>query len=97
MLMFFKNPQGKCHWCAIPDMKSLSRFVSTSISKHREGRRVCTNCIRNTFRTANALEEHQKLCLENKPQVLKLPRKNTKISFKNIHKQMRVPFAIYGE
>ena len=99
ILVLFKNPQGKCHWGALPNMKSLSRFVSSTISRHHGTRLVCTNCIMNSFRTRKALEKHQEICCLNKPQVVELPWQDNErvIEFKNFHKMMRSPICLYAD
>ena len=35
ILLFIKNPEGKCHWCIIPSLSLLSHLVSSGISKSR--------------------------------------------------------------
>ena len=41
--------------------------------------------------------EHQKLCIDHELQVAELPKKGTKIKFRNHHKMMRVPISIYAD
>lgn len=44
ILLLMKNPAGKSHWCVILNEKSLSRLVSSNISKSKRMRHICTNC-----------------------------------------------------
>ena len=57
--------------------------MSSSISKSKRARYICTNCHINTFRTPGALKDHQELCFKNDAQLLTVPRKSTILKFKN--------------
>ena len=90
-----KNPQGQSHWCVIRDRKSLSRLISSNISKAKQARHICTLCHQATFTTEAALERHDTLCKDHDAQITKLPTKKDYIMFKNEHKKIRPPISIY--
>ena len=96
-LIFIKNPEGKTHWGLIPSLSSLSRLISSRISKSKRARIICTNCHINTFRTRKAFEDHQKLCFKNDSQLLSVPPKGTTIQFKNFKNIVRCPIKIIAD
>ena len=77
ILLFLKNEEGKAHWCVVPSRASLSRLVSSSISKSKRACFICLNCHRNTYRSPKNLEEHQQTCFKNEPQILEAPPRGT--------------------
>ena len=83
ILLFIKNENGQAHWCVIPNLASLSRLVSSGISKSNRARYICPNCHINTFRTPTKLRSHQERCFKNEPQLLETVPENTFLEFKN--------------
>ena len=59
ILIFIKISESEWHWGVVPSLSPLSRLISSSISKSKRARHICTNCHINTFRTQGALKEHQ--------------------------------------
>ena len=97
ILMLMKNPKGESHWCVIPSTKSLSRLISSNISKSKRARHICTNCHQYTFTTEGALKKHEKYCLDHEAQTTKLPTKRDYVMFKNERKKIRPPVSIYAD
>ena len=97
ILLFIKNTEGKGHWCVIPNLPSLSRLVSSGISKSKRARLICVNCHKNHFRLPAKLRSHQERCFKNEPQILSTPPPNTFIEFKNFKKIVKCPIKIVGD
>lgn len=94
ILILIKNPGGESHGCYIPSLSWLSRLVSSSISKSKRVRFICTNCHVKTFRTQGALKTHQELCFKNEAQLLSVPRKGEVIKFRNYKNTIKCPIKI---
>ena len=97
ILLFIKNPEGKAHWCVIPSIASLSRLVSSGISKSKQAHLICPNCHINTFRLPARLKSHHERCFKNEPQPLSVPPKNTYIKFKNYKNIVKCPIKIIAD
>ena len=97
ILMLMKNPAGVSHWCVVPSTKSLSRLISSNISKSKLTRHICTNCHQYTFRTEGALKKHEKYCPEHEAQTTKLPTKRDYVMFRNERKKICPPISIYAD
>lgn len=57
---------------------------------------VCRFCL-HCFVRADLLETHLPYCMTFGEQRREMPKPNTTLKFKNVHKQQRVPFIIYGD
>ena len=57
-------------------IKSLSRLLSSSNSKHKHKQHFCTNCLQGLSR-----DRHQVYCEDNKTIRVEMPRKGSKIEF----------------
>ena len=86
-----------CHWCVIPSLSSLSRLVSSGISKSKRARFICPNCHINTFRTPTKLRNHQERCFKNAPQLLEVVPESTFVEFKNFKNIVKCPIKIVGD
>ena len=73
ILCLMKNPQGQSHWCVVRDRAALSRLISANMSKTKRARHVCTLCHRTSFSCKEALEVHEKYCMDHEAQITKLP------------------------
>lgn len=81
------------HYCLI---RNLSRLL-TSLTKHNGKRFFCEHCLHGFVRE-NLLVEHEQNCRKNAPQKIKLPSEgNDLLYFKELHKQLKVPFVIYAD
>ena len=97
ILLFIKSPEGKCHWCVVLNLASLSRLTSSGISKSNQAQYICPNCHINTFRTPTKLKSHQERCFKNEPQLLETPHPNTFVEFKNFKNIVKCPIKIVGD
>ena len=81
------------HYCWI---KNMSRLTASQVNKHKGKRYVCKYCC-NSFREEWTLRKHMGYCSRHKAVRVKMPKKGTKLGFKNYHKKMRVPFVVYAD
>ncbi|XP_028414926.1 uncharacterized protein LOC114538015 [Dendronephthya gigantea] len=81
------------HYCLIKDLNKLL------YSKNRKKARMyyCRYCLHGFIRD-DLLQEHEPHCSQHGPQRIELPNEdNAQLSFKDYHKQLKVPFAIYAD
>jgi len=78
------------HYVLITDFDKFMRGKST----HRLY--TCKNCIVKKCYSQEALDYHFKICRENEGIKIDFP-KDPNLHFKNIEKQLRVPFVIYAD
>ncbi|XP_022794378.1 uncharacterized protein LOC111333124 [Stylophora pistillata] len=83
----------KTHYCLI---KSLSRLVSSDLSKNKGKKFICRRCL-NYFGSEKLLETHDELCRDHDAVREKMPEEGTYLSFNNHHKKMDMPFVIYAD
>lgn len=79
------------HFCLI---KSLSRLISTQISKHKSKVFICDGCLL-YFNNQLKLDIHQKD--DCNKIITKFPKAGSYISFQNYPKKLKVPFVIYAD
>jgi hypothetical protein len=89
------NNNEKSHYVWI---KNFSALFASSESKHKAAKHFCYNCLIG-FGTKELLESHRGLkCADYEAARVTLPKKGDNImQFKNVHKQLKVPFAIYAD
>ncbi|KAK3747985.1 hypothetical protein QZH41_003960 [Actinostola sp. cb2023] len=81
------------HYCLIRD---LNRLLSNQ-RKHNGKMFHCPHCLHGFVRQ-DLLDDHQPLCSQHGAQRIELPNENNMfLQFKDFHKQLRVPFAIYAD
>ncbi|XP_028416044.1 uncharacterized protein LOC114539626 [Dendronephthya gigantea] len=81
------------HYCRIKDLNKLL------YSQNRKKARMyyCRYCLHGFIRD-DLLQEHEPHCSQHGPQRIELPNEdNAQLSFKDYHKQLKVPFAIYAD
>ncbi len=81
------------HYCVV---KNLGRLVSSQISKKKNKKHFCLNCM-NGFGTEKILTTHQEVCLKRKPQNEVFPNPGEITKFKNYERLHDVPFAVYAD
>ncbi|KAK3106169.1 hypothetical protein FSP39_014172 [Pinctada imbricata] len=94
-LLFLKRT-GKTHYCLI---KNLSRFLHHLYGKTGKHKHYfCPYCLHG-FLKKDALNRHTPFCMTLGEQkvVMPTPGENDVIEFKDIAKQLRVPFVIYAD
>ena len=80
------------HYTAI---KSLSRLLSMSNSKHHGKQYFCTNCLQ-SFMLESSRGEHQVYCENNEAVRVEMPRKGLNVEFCDGQNQFKVPFIMYA-
>ena len=78
------------HYCLI---KSLSRLLSSQMSKHDHTNVFCLNCL-NHFLNEEKLKIHE-YCLKNQAIKIEMPEKGSFISFIHHNRSIKVPFVVY--
>ena len=89
LLMISKN--GINHYTVI---KSLSRLLSSSNSKHKCKQYFCNNCLQG-FSLEKSPDQHQVFCNNSKAVRVEMPRKGKTIKFCDGQNQFKVPFMMY--
>ena len=75
-------------------IKSLSRLLSSSNSKHHGKQHFCTNCLQG-FAQESSRYQHQVYCEDNESVRVEMPRKGSTVEFYDGQNQFRVPFMMY--
>ncbi len=81
------------HYCVV---KNLGRLVSSQISKKKNKKHFCLNCM-NGFGTEKIPTTHQEVCLKRKPQNEVFPNPGEITKLKNYERLHDVPFAVYAD
>ena len=77
-------------------IKSLSRLLSSSNSKHKRKQYFCNNCLQ-CFTLESSRDEHQVYCEDNETVRVEMPRKGLTVEFCDGQNQFRVPFIMYAD
>ena len=85
------SEDGINHYMAI---KSLSRLLRSSNTKHKCKQYFCTNCLQG-FSLEASRDEHRVYCEDNETVRVEMPRKGSKIELCNGQNQSKVPFIMY--
>ena len=83
----------KQHYCFI---KSLSRLLSSQMSKHDHTNVFCLNCL-NHFPNEEKLKIHEEYCLKNQAIKIEMSEKGSFISFIHHNRSIKVPFVVYAD
>ena len=84
---------GIWHYTAI---KSLSRLLSRSNSKHLGKQHFCNNCLQ-SFMLESSRDEHLVYCKDNEAIRVEMPRKGSMVEFCDGQNQFKVPFIMYTD
>ena len=82
----------KWHYTAI---KSLSRLLCSSNSKHKRKQYFCTNCLQG-FTQELSRDEHYSYCIDNETVRVEMPNKGLIVEFYDGQNQFKAPFMIYA-
>ena len=93
MHLLLTERDGDTHYSTITN---FSRLISSQVSKHEHKQFYCYRCLHGFIRQ-DLLDDHAKLCSRVDSQRIKMPPKDTKLKFTNIHKQLRCPFVVYAD
>ena len=83
----------KQHYCLT---KSLSRLLSSQMSKHDPANSFCLNCL-NHFPNEEKLKIHEEYCLKNQAIKIEMPEEGSFISFIHHNRSVKVPFVVYAD
>ena len=93
---FFKNEEGKSHYCTITNLAGL---VSRQVRSHNKGSCtfICDYCL-NYFGTQKLLDKHEESCSQHKAVKTTYPKPDDNIlTFKNIQNCIECPVKFYFE
>ena len=83
----------KWHYLAIKSIPMLFRGITSK----NNGDFYCLNCF-SSFRTENALENHENVCRDHDYCHIQMPNEENNILKYNVaQKSMKIPFIIYGD
>ena len=77
-------------------IKSLSRLLSSQVTKHDHAKSFCLNCL-NHFPNEEKLLIHEEYCRNNEAIKIEMPEKGSFISFIHHNRSMKVPFVVYAD
>ena len=87
------SEDGINHYTAI---KSLSRLLKSSNTKHKCKQHFCMNCLQ-SFMQESSRDQHQVYCEDNESVRVEMPKQGSAIEFKDGQNQFRVPFIMYAD
>ena len=87
------SEDGINHYTAI---KSLSRLLGSSNTKHKCKQYFCTNCLHG-FSLEASRDEHRVYCEDNETIRVEMPRERSKVEFCDGQNQFKVPFIMYAD
>ena len=87
------SEDGINHYTVI---KSLSRFLKSSNTKHKCKQHFCMNCLQG-FTQESSRDQHQVYCEDNESVGVEMPKQGSTVEFKNGQNQFRVPFIMYAD
>ena len=87
------SEDGIYHYTAI---KSLSRLLKSSDTKHKRKQHFCMNCLQG-FMQELSRDQHQVYCEDNKSVRVEMPKQGSTIEFKDGQNQFKVPFIMYTD
>lgn len=77
-------------------IKDFNKFMCNQ-TKHEHRKHFCMYGLQ-WFSSEQVLEKHRTNCMVlNDAQAIKMPEKGSYVQFENYHKQLPVPFVIYGD
>ena len=87
------SEDDKLYYTAV---KSLSRLLSNSNSKHKHKQYFCNNCLQG-FTQELSRDQHYGYCINNETVRVEIPRKGSTVEFFDGQNQFRVPFMTYAD
>ena len=87
------SEDGKNHYTAI---KSLSRLLKSSNTKHKCKQHFCTNCLQGLMQEFSR-DQHQVYCKDNDSVRVEMPKQGSTVEFKDGQNQFKVPFTTYTD
>ena len=87
------SEDGINHYTAI---KSLSRLLKSSNTKHKCKQHFCMNCLQGFYQESSR-DQHQVFCEDNESVRVEMPKQGSTIEFKDGQNQFKVPFIMYAD
>ena len=87
------SEDGINHYTAI---KSLSRLLKSSNTKHKCKQHFCMNCLQG-FTQESSRDQHQVYCKDNESVRVEMPKQGSTVEFKDGENQFKVPFIMYAD
>ena len=87
------SEDGINHYTVI---KSLSRLLKSSNTKHKCKQHFCMTCLQG-FTQESSRDKHQVYCEANESVRVKMPKQRSTVEFKDGQNQFRVPFIMYAD
>ena len=92
--LFLYEKDGNQHYSLI---KNLSRLIRSQItSRTNEPIHICKRCFSH-FTKKELLDKHNKYCSKNSTAIVKMPKPNSMLYFRNYQKKISVPFVVYAD
>ena len=77
-------------------IRSLSRLLKSSNSKHKCKQHFCMNCLQG-FMQESSRDQHQVYCKDNESVRVEMPKQGSTVEFKDGQNQFKVPFIMYAD
>ena len=77
-------------------IKSLSRLLKSSNTKHKCKQHFCTNCLQG-FTQESSRDQHQVYCEDNESVRVEMPKQGSTVEFKDGQNQFKVAFIMYAD
>ena len=77
-------------------IKSLSRLLKSSNTKHKCKKHFCMNCFQG-FMQESSRDQHQVYCEDNESVRVEMPKQGSTVEFKDGQNQFKVPFIMYAD
>ena len=90
-LFYFGDKTRKMHYAVV---NSLSRLLSSSLSKHKSSAFICRRCLCNQH-SHKRLEEHTWFCSRHEPTKTVMPEEGSVQKFRAHFKTIRQPVVVY--
>ena len=87
------SEDGINHYTAI---KSLSRLLKSSNTKHKCKQHFCMNCLQG-FTQESSRDQHQAYCENNKSVRVEMPKQGSAVEYKDGQNQFRVSYIMYED
>ena len=77
-------------------IKSLSRLLSSQVSKHDHANSFCLNCLKH-FPNEERLKIHEEYCLKHQAIKIEMPEEGSLVTFIHHNRSIKVPFVVYAD
>ena len=91
--LLMASEDGINHFTAI---KSLSRLLKSSNTKHKCKQHFCMNCLQG-FKQESRRDQHQVYCEDDESVRVEMPKQGSAVEFKDGQNQFKVPFIMYAD